>query len=692
MHTLHYRQAIYPFHEIIARPIFPQPSRATCNLAPFHRGRRPLDTQHPHRTGFRYSPNTNLSLCPQRHNVLFPFALTAGLCHNPSMILKRWLVGDPLKTAQARHERLSKTVALPIFSSNAISSVAYGTEEILLVLALAGTAAVAWSIPISLAILFLVLVLTISYRQIIYEYPEGGGAYIVAKTNLGEKPALVAAAALMIDYVLTVAVSVAAGIAALTSAIPSLFIHREALGLIAIVFMVLVNLRGVRESGTFFAIPTYFAIGALGLLVTVGTLHSFSTPSMTPSPANPEMPGKAMESLTLLLILRSFAAGCSAVTGMEVVSNGVKAFRHPESKNAATTMIWMSVILASLFMGVSWMAYHYGILPKADETIMSQLARLTFGTGVVYYTIQIATMALLVLAANSAFAGFPHLASILARDGFMPHQMATFGDRLVFSNGIIILGFFACLLLVIFQGDTHALIPLYAIGVFVSFTLSQSGMVNRWLTKKGKHWRKKLVINSIGAVTTGIATVIIASTKFMQGAWIVFLLVAILILMFQGIRSHYRAVSEQITLDRRGSRPPLPRRNIVVIPVSGVNRAVVRALDYARSRPGEIRAVYVDLDPEESAKVKIQWAQWGGGVNLIAISSPYRSVLGSLLEYIEEILEKEPNTWVTVVIPEILPARWWQNILHNQRALMLKGALLFKERVIITDVPFHLTR
>ncbi len=372
------------------------------------------------------------------------------------MILKRWLVGDPLKTAQARHERLSKTIALPIFSSNAISSVAYGTEEILLVLVLAGTAAVTWSIPVSLAILFLVLVLTISYRQIIYEYPEGGGAYIVAKTNLGERPALV--------DVLTVAVSVAAGVAALTSAIPSLFVHREALGLVAIIFMVIMNLRGVRESGTFFAIPTYFAIGALGLLVTVGTLHSFTTPGLTPSSTNPEMPGKAMEGLTLFLILRSFAAGCSAVTGMEVISNGVKAFRHPESKNAATTMIWMSIILASLFMGVSWMAYHFGILPKADETIMSQLARLTFGTGVVYYTIQIATMALLVLAANSAFAGFPHLASILARDGFMPHQMATFGDRLVFSNGIVILGFFACLLLVIFQGDTHALIPLYAIG------------------------------------------------------------------------------------------------------------------------------------------------------------------------------------------------------------------------------------
>lgn len=608
------------------------------------------------------------------------------------MILKRWLVGDPLKTAQARTERLSKTIALAIFSSNAISSVAYGTEEILLVLVLAGTAAVAWSIPVSLAILFLVLVLTISYRQIIYEYPEGGGAYIVARTNLGDRPALIAAAALMIDYVLTVAVSVAAGVAAVTSAIPSLFIHREALGLIAILFMIIMNLRGVRESGRFFAIPTYFAIGALGLLVIVGTLKSFSSSGGILPSTNPLPSDKPMESLTIFLILRAFAAGCSTVTGMEVISNGVKAFRNPESKNAAATMIWMSAILATLFIGISWMAYHNGIIPKVDETITSQLARLTFGTGVIYYAIQISTMMLLVLAANSAFAGFPHLASILARDGFMPHQMATFGDRLVFSNGIIILGFLACLLLVIFEGNTHALIPLYAIGVFISFTLSQAGMVRQWVIKKGTHWHKKLIVNGIGAFTTGIATIIIASTKFMQGAWIVFLLVTILILMFQGIRSHYKAVAEQITLDRRGIRPPRPRRNIVIIPISGMNRAVVRAVDFARSQPGDIRAVFVDIDPGESAKVKIQWAQWGVGINLIALPSPYRSVLGSLLAYIEDLLDKDQDTWVTVVIPEILPARWWQNILHNQRALMLKAALLFKERVILTDVPFHLTR
>ena len=603
------------------------------------------------------------------------------------MFLKRWLVGDPLKSTQAADERLSKTLALAIFSSNAISSVAYATEEILLVLILAGTAAVAWSIPISLAILFLVVVLTISYRQIIYEYPEGGGAYIVARDNIGELPALIAAGALMIDYVLTVAVSVAAGIAALTSAVPSLFEHREALGLVAIILMIVINLRGVRESGKFFAVPIYFAIGALGLMVVIGIIQSLFGQGVALSPDNQT----AVEELTLFLILRSFAAGCSAVTGMEVISNGVKAFRHPESKNASTTMIHMALVLAALFMGVTFLADHYGVLPKTDETIISQLARLTFGTGALYYALQIGTMLLLILAANSAFAGFPHLASILARDGYMPRQMATFGDRLVFSNGIVILGIFACSLLVLFHGDTHALIPLYAVGVFISFTLSQSGMVRRWITKKGPHWRKNLIVNGAGAITTGIATVILATTKFTQGAWIVFLLIFILVLMFRSIHSHYKAVTEQISLTR-DHRPPLPRRNVVVIPINAVNQAVIRAVDYARSRPGEIHAVMVDVDPQSTARIQIQWAQWGCGVNLRSLPSPYRSVMKSLLDYIEQILEKEPDIWVTVVIPEILPAHWWQSILHNQRALLLKTALLFKDRVILIDVPFHLKR
>jgi amino acid transporter len=604
------------------------------------------------------------------------------------MFLKRWLVGDPLKSAQAAHQRLSKTIALAIFSSNAISSVAYATEEILLVLVLAGTAAIAWSIPISLSILLLIVILTISYRQIIYEYPEGGGAYVVARANLGEQPALIGAAALMIDYVLTVAVSVAAGVSALTSAVPSLFEHRVAIGLTATVFIIVMNLRGVRESGKFFAFPTYFGIGILGVMVGIGGIQAFFGQGASVSTTDHQT---AVEDLTLFLILRAIAAGCTAVTGMEVISNGVKTFRQPESPNAAATMLSMSLILGALFIGISVLASHFGVQPKLDETVVSQLARLTFGTGALYYALQFGTMLLLVLAANSAFAAFPQLASILARDRYMPRQMATFGDRLVFSNGIIILGVIACLLLIIFHGDPHALIPLYAVGVFISFTLSQAGMVRRWLSKKGPHWQTKLIVNGLGSVSTGIAIIIIATTKFTQGAWIVFVLIALLVWMFRSIRAHYKAVSEQVALTR-DHRPPLPRRNIVLVPINGVNQAVIRAVDYARSRPGEVRAVMVDVDTQATARIQIQWAQWGCGIQLTILPCPYRSVLSSLLDYVEDLLNKEPDTWVTVVIPEILPARWWHNILHNQRALMLKASLLFKDRVILTDVPFHLKR
>jgi len=603
-------------------------------------------------------------------------------------MLKRWLVGNPLKTSQAAHQRLSKLVALAVFSSDALSSVAYATEEILLVLILAGAALVSFVLPISFAIVLLLIILTVSYRQIIYTYPEGGGAYIVAKSNLGTGAGLVAAAALIIDYVLTVAVSTAAGIAAVTSAIPSLFAHREALCLIAIFVVVVVNLRGVRESGRVFAVPTYLFIGSFLVMIGTGLIQLY----MGTSPTTQDMAvtRAGVEGISVLLILRAFSSGCTALTGIEVISNGVSAFKKPEPHNAAVTMLGMAIILGLLFVGTSVLALHYGVLPKEDETVVSQIARLTFGEGAMYFFIQAATTGILILAANSAFAGFPRLASLLARDGYMPHQMSEMGDRLVFSNGIMILGAFSGFLIVLFRGETHALIPLYAVGVFLSFTLSQAGMVRRWLTTKGPHWRKKLVVNGIGALATATATIIIAGTKFVHGAWIVIVLMPLLIMMFRAIHSHYMDLRQQIALSR-DSRPSRPRRNMVMIPIGGVNKAVVRAVDYARSRGGDVRAVLVDVDKEETALVEMKWAQWGCGVPLIVIPSPYRSILRALLEYIEDHLEKDQDCWVTVVLPEILPAHWWQNILHNQRALLLKGALLFKDRVVVTDVPFHMT-
>ena len=607
------------------------------------------------------------------------------------MVLKRWLVGPALKTAQAAHERLSKRLALAVFSSNALSSIAYATEEILLVLVLAGTTVLGWSIPVSLSIVCLVTILTISYRQIIYEYPQGGGAYTVSRSNLGEWPALLAAAALMIDYVLTVAVSVAAGIAAITSAMPVLYPYRESMGLVAVVILVIINLRGARESGRIFAFPTYLAIGAIGLMILVGLAQILLGKAPTAGPGVVAAATGTMEPLSLFLLLRAFASGCTAVTGMEVISNGVAAFKRPESKNAALTMVGMSAILGTLFMGISVLAYAYGILPREDETVVSQIARLTFGGGFLFYLVQASTTLLLILAANSSFAGFPHLASILAHDGYMPAQMKTRGDRLVFSNGIIILGVLAGLLVVVFRGETHALIPLYAVGVFLSFTLAQAGMVKHWLDKRTPHWRKRLAINGLGAFATGLATMIIAGTKFLHGAWIVIGLLPLFITWFRSVHAHYIAVEQQIGLER-DHRPPQPKRDTVIIPIGNVNRAVLRAVDYARSHARDVRAVLVDVDKEETALAEIKWAQWGCGVPLIVLPSPYRSVLRSLLDYIEETLQKDPNGWVTVVLPEILPARWWQNILHNQRALMLKAALLFKDRVILTDVPFHLER
>ena len=597
---------------------------------------------------------------------------------------KRWLLGRPLSTAQAGQERLANPVALAIFSSDPLSSVAYATEEILLVLILAGTAALHYSIGISIVIVGLVAILTASYRQTIFAYPSGGGAYIVAKSNLGEPAGLVAAAALLIDYVLTVAVSVAAGVAAITSAFPALHEHRVALGLASIVILTWGNLRGVRESGKIFAVPTYLFVGGLSVVIVVGLGRAFFGTVQHSLSSIP-----AVEGLTLFLLLRAFSSGCTALTGIEAISNGVPAFRDPVSKNAATTMTWMAVMLGSLFLGITILAYVYGLVPRQEETLISQIARISLGGGVLYYFMQAATMLILILAANTSFNGFPRLASLLAKDSFLPHQMRVQGDRLAFSNGILILGACAALLLIIFHGDTHALIPLYAVGVFISFTLSQAGMVWHWLDLRCKGWRKALAINLTGALATGVATVVLAITKFTHGAWVVIVLIPMLILMFRKIRWHYRIADWQLALDMY-DRPKEPPPNVMVMPISGVNRAVVMALDYAYQCGHDLRAVYVDLDPNETVNVKEQWEKWGAKIPLVILPSPYRSFLTPLLKYIESVRQNHPGGWVTVVLPEVIPAKFWQNLLHNQRALLIKAALLFKFRVIVIDVPYHL--
>ncbi|HZY31353.1 MAG TPA: APC family permease [Candidatus Methylomirabilis sp.] len=604
----------------------------------------------------------------------------------PVSTLKRRLLGTPLRTEQAHHERLSKFAALAVFSSDALSSVAYATEEILLVLVLAGSVGLPWSLPLSGAIAVLLLIVTTSYRQTIHAYPSGGGAYIVAKENLGVYPGLIAAAALLIDYVLTVSVSVAAGVAAITSALPALYAHRVGLGILCIGLITLANLRGIKESGKIFAMPTYFFIASFAIMIGVGLAKQLFSGGDVPAPEPFAVPA---QQLSLFLLLRAFASGCTALTGVEAISDGIPAFKFPEAKNAAVTLTWMAAILLTLFLGITVLSHLYSVVPRHGETLVSQLARNIFGAGILYYVIQAATAMILILAANTSFADFPRLAYFLARDRFMPHQLASRGDKLVFSNGIIILGVVASLLIWLFRGETHALIPLYAVGVFLSFTLSQAGMVRRWLTLRTPGWLRAVAINGLGAVATGVVLVVIASAKFTHGAWIVIVLIPMMMTVFRKIHEHYRLMAEQLTL--QGFEPQKPKEQIILVPVSGIHRGVVTALQYANSLSPHVEAIYVDLDVEATEALRVKWGLWAGGTDLVILDSPYRSVLGPLIEYIDGVERQHPDAQITVVLPQVVPARWWHNLLHNQTAWLIKGALLFRKHVIvITDVPLHL--
>ena len=604
--------------------------------------------------------------------------------------VKRLIVGAPIPSRLAHHERFSRITGLAVLSSDALSSVAYATEEILRVLTIGGLAALSLVTPIGAVIATVMIVVVFSYRQTIHAYPSGGGAYIVAKDNLGRAPSLVAAASLLIDYVLTVSVSIAAGVAAITSAFPQWHDHAVALCLVFVVLLMLGNLRGIRESAQLFAGPTYFFIVSILLMIAVGAWRYLSGGIQPVAPLEHPLP-EGTTLLPLFVLLTAFSNGCTALTGVEAVSNGVPAFRPPESRNAASTLVAMAVLAITMFIGITLLAHAYAIVPSDTETVVSQIARATFGgRGWPYYAVQAATMAILVLAANTAYADFPRLASIMARDRFLPRQFMNQGDRLAFSNGILILSVLASVLLLVFEGDTHALIPLYMIGVFVSFTLSQAGMVIHWRRLRERGWKSSAVINGIGAVVTGVVLAIVAMTKAAEGAWIIIVMIPVLVGIFEITRRHYDRVASELTL--RDWEPEPAGRHVVIVPIGGLQRAVVKALRYARTLSADVRAVFVELDPAATDALRRQWREWGQGVELVVLESPYRSLMEPLLDYIEDIQEAEPSAYVTVILPEFVPHRLWQHLLHNQHALLIKGALLFQPNVVVTSVPFHLGR
>jgi len=610
--------------------------------------------------------------------------------------LKRLVVGRPIPTTEQEEQRLPKTIALATFSSDAISSTAYATEEILFVVALGGSSlllGLKTLVPISIVVAILLAIVVTSYRQTIYAYPSGGGSYIVSRENLGEYPSLVAGASLLVDYILTVAVSISAGVAAIIS-IPAFQAAADrrvllCLGLIA--FITLANLRGLKESGTLFALPTYVYIVTLSILVGYGLFRTYFG-HIKPVPFNPnEFEGKlqAGGSLGLFLVLRGFSSGAVALSGVEAISNGVPAFRRPEAKNAATTMLYMGVVLGTLFFGVSVLAHHLQPYPSHAETVISQMARAVLGEGPLYVVLQFATAAILTLAANTAYADFPRLSSIIASDGYLPRQFANRGDRLVFSNGIVFLAGSAGLLIVAFGGLTNALIPLYAIGVFTSFTLSQAGMVRHHQTIQEPHWRRNAVVNGVGAVATGIVTLVIAITKFRYGAWVPIVVVPLIILLFVAIKRHYTRVTGVLAITPAEVRAEAINHTVVVL-VGRIHKGVLKALDYARSlRPQHLIAVYVCFDDDDREAIEAQWRAFGLTVPLEIVYSPYRELVGPIERYIDELDERWDNDTVTVVIPEFVVSRWYEHLLHNQSALILKGKLLFREGIVVTSVPYH---
>jgi amino acid transporter len=625
----------------------------------------------------------------------------------PRRSLRSWLIGRPLPTADAPHQTIGKAIGLAVFASDALSSTAYATQEIMFILAVAGSGALGYVFPISLAIVTLMAIVTISYEQTIHAYPGGGGAYIVARDNLGELPAQTAGAALLTDYILTVAVSVSSGVAQITSAFPVLYPERVGIAVAMVLLIMLINLRGVKESGKTFATPTYFFIVVMFLTVGLGFVRHFAgTLGLVIDPPAFSIHG-ALQVITPFLLLHAFSSGTAALTGIEAISNGITAFKEPRSRNAGITLVWMAGILASLFLGISYLAGKIGAVPSEEETVISQLARTVFGgQGIFYLAVIAGTAVILIMAANTAFADFPRLGALHAGDGFLPRQLTFRGSRLVYSWGIVALAVLASLLIVLFQASVTRLIPLYAIGVFLSFTLSQAGMARRWwksgrlkpgqeivepgsVIRPDAHWKTKLGINGFGAACTFVVMIMFAITKFEDGAWIIVFLIPALVAGFFAIHHHYKSLARKLSLDNYRSTTRINRHRVILL-IAGVHSGSLAALSYARSLSPDVTALHVSIDPHESQRVREKWGIYGEGARLVILESPYRLLVEPVMQYLEKLLvSRQRDELLTIVVPQFVPAHWWENLLHNQTALLLRFALLFKPGLVIVEVPYQ---
>jgi amino acid transporter len=628
--------------------------------------------------------------------------------YKPPRTLRSWLIGHPLSTADAPHQTIGKIVGLAVFASDALSSTAYATQEILGVIAAAGTVAYGFLFPISMAIITLLIVVTISYEQTIHAYPGGGGAYIVARDNLGELPAQTAGAALLTDYILTVSVSVSAGVAQIVSAYPNLFPYRVLIAVIAVFLIMLINLRGVKESGAAFAVPTYFFVVMMAFTVGYGMFRYITgSLGMVVNPPHFESTN-VISVITPFLLLHAFANGTTALTGVEAISNGITAFKEPRSRNAGITLIWMSLILGSLFLALSFLTGKVHPVFSEQETVISQLARTIYGgRGSLYLMLISGTTVILIMAANTAFADFPRLGALHAGDGFLPRQLTYRGSRLVYSRGIVTLAVIASILIIIFQASVTRLIPLYAIGVFLSFTLSQAGMARRWWKighlKEGeeivepgstlryeKGWRYRMIINGFGSICTAVVMVVFAATKFSEGAWVVLILTPVLVAIFFSIHHHYKRLATNLSLDNFAAAPPHNLRHRVILLVSGVHQGTLAALQYARILSDDITAVHISIEPAESEKVRKKWEIWGQGTRMVMLNSPYRLLLEPVLEYITDIAkQRQSGETMTIVVPEFVSTSRVTAALHMNTADYLRSQLKRYPGIVIIDVPYH---